>query len=90
MARLDQGEFELTMGDDIELAGEQDTPCLYFGPYIDSLDKEALEGLTRQYSVDFFLRNSVRELQHVISSRARRRRQVDGGAQGHLRQAFVM
>ena len=66
MARLDQDEFELTMDDDTKLAGESDAPCLDFWPYIDSLDQEALEGLTHQFSVDFFFRNSVRELEHVM------------------------
>ena len=66
MARLDQYEFELTMDDDIKLAGEKDAPCLDFWPYVDGLDDEAVDGLTHQFIVDYFFRNSVRGLEHIM------------------------
>ncbi|CAA6692643.1 hypothetical protein [Lentimonas sp. CC10] len=66
MARLDQNEFFLTMDDDVELAGESDAPCLDFWPYVDGLDEEAIDGVAHQFSVDYFFKNSVRGLEHVM------------------------
>ncbi|WPJ94383.1 hypothetical protein SH580_13165 [Coraliomargarita algicola] len=67
MARLNQDEFELTMDDDIKLASdESDGPCLDFWPYVDGLDYEAVDGVADQFSVDYFFKNSVRGLEHVM------------------------